>query len=38
VAAELAAELAVMAEWLGLSGVLVAPRGDMAAPLAAAMS
>ncbi len=38
VAAELAAELALMSEWLGLSGVLVAPRGDMAAPLAAAMS
>ncbi len=38
VAAELAAELTVMAEWLGLSGVLVAHRGDMAAPLAAAMS
>jgi uncharacterized protein len=38
VAAELAAELTVMAEWLGLSGVLVAPRGDMAAPLVAAMS
>ncbi len=38
VAGELAAELAVMAEWLGLSGVFVAGRGDMAAPLAAAMS
>jgi uncharacterized protein len=38
VAAELAAELAVMAEWLGLSGVFVADRGDMAAPLVAAMS
>ena len=38
VAAELAAELAVMAEWLGLSGVFVASRGDMAAPLVAAMS
>ena len=38
VAAELAAELAVMAQWLGLSGVFVADRGDMAAPLVAAMS
>jgi len=38
VAAELAAELGVMAEWLGLSGVFVASRGDMAAPLVAAMS
>jgi uncharacterized protein len=38
VAAELAAELGVMAEWLELSGVLVTPRGDMAAPLVAAMS
>jgi uncharacterized protein YcaQ len=38
VAAELAAELGVMAEWLELSGVLVAARGDMAAPLVAAMS
>ncbi|MBV9920756.1 MAG: YcaQ family DNA glycosylase, partial [Pseudonocardia sp.] len=38
VAAELGAELTVVAEWLGLSGVLVAPRGDMAAPLVAAMS
>jgi uncharacterized protein len=38
VAAELAAELGVMAGWLELSGVLVAPRGDMAAPLVAAMS
>ena len=38
VAAELAAELAVMAAWLGLAGVFVADRGDMAAPLVAAMS
>jgi uncharacterized protein len=38
VAAELAGELQAMAEWLGLSGVLVGPRGDMAAPLVAAMS
>ena len=29
---------AVMAEWLELAGVLVAPRGDLAAPLVAAMS
>ena len=32
VAAELAAELAVMAEWLGLSGVLVADRGGHGRP------
>jgi uncharacterized protein YcaQ len=38
VAAELAGELQAMAEWLGLSGVLVGPRGNMAAPLVAAMS
>lgn len=30
---ELAAELATMAGWLGLSGVQVLPRGDLAAPL-----
>ena len=35
-AAELAAELESMAEWLGLGGVAVQPRGDLAAPLAAA--
>jgi len=35
-AGELAAELASMAEWLGLGGVAVQPRGDLAAPLAAA--
>ena len=35
-AAELAAELDSMAEWLGLGGVAVQPRGDLAAPLAAA--
>ena len=34
VAAELAAELQVMAEWLGLDGVEVGERGDLAAPLA----
>jgi uncharacterized protein YcaQ len=35
VAAELAAELALAAEWLGLDGVTVAPRGDLAPTLAA---
>jgi uncharacterized protein YcaQ len=35
-AAELAAELEAMAAWLGLGGVAVQPRGDLAAPLAAA--
>ena len=35
-AAELAAELESMAGWLGLGGVAVLPRGDLAAPLAAA--
>jgi uncharacterized protein YcaQ len=38
VVAELAAELEVMAEWLGLEGVVVGARGDLAAPLAAARS
>ena len=32
----LAAELESMAGWLGLGGVAVQPRGDLAAPLAAA--
>ena len=36
VAAELAAELAVMASWLGLEAVVVADRGDLGAPLASA--
>jgi uncharacterized protein YcaQ len=31
---ELAAELRLMAEWLGFDGVLVGERGDLAAPLA----
>jgi uncharacterized protein len=35
VAAELAQELGVMAEWLELDGVAVGERGDLAAPLAA---
>jgi uncharacterized protein len=35
-AAELATELERMAGWLGLGGVAVQPRGDLAAPLAAA--
>ena len=37
VAAELAAELASMAGWQGLSGVEVLPRGDLAAALDAAV-
>lgn len=36
IAGELAAELSIMADWLGLSRVVVAGRGDLAAPLAAA--
>ena len=36
VAAELAGELASMASWLGLERVVVAQRGDLAAPLASA--
>jgi uncharacterized protein len=36
-AAELAAELALMVEWLGLDGIVVEPRGDLAAALAAAV-
>ena len=38
VAAELAAELAVTAEWLGLAGTAVEPRGDLAAALSAAVA
>jgi uncharacterized protein len=38
VAAELAAELCLTAEWLGLGGVFVEPRGDLAAALAAAVA
>jgi uncharacterized protein YcaQ len=37
VARELAAQLAVTAEWLGLDGVAVARRGDLAAELARAV-
>ena len=38
VVTELAAELALLAGWLGLDGgVAVEPRGDLAAPLAAAV-
>jgi uncharacterized protein YcaQ len=37
VSAELAAELAAMAEWLGLDGVAVGERGDLAGPLARAL-
>lgn len=36
-AAELAAELALLAEWLELEGIEVARRGDLAAPLSAAL-
>jgi uncharacterized protein len=38
VAAELAAELALVAPWLGLGSVAVAGRGDLAAELAAAVA
>jgi uncharacterized protein YcaQ len=38
VAAELAAELCVTAEWLGLGGVVVEARGDLAPALAAAVA
>jgi uncharacterized protein YcaQ len=34
---ELAAELRELAEWLGLSGVVVSPRGDLAGALAQAL-
>jgi uncharacterized protein len=37
-AAELAAELATMAGWLGLDEVVVEPRGDLAAALAVEVS
>jgi uncharacterized protein YcaQ len=37
VAQELAAELVVTAEWLGLSGVEAVPRGDLASDLEAAL-
>ncbi|WP_214405322.1 winged helix-turn-helix domain-containing protein [Pseudonocardia lacus] len=38
VAAELAAELVTMAQWLGLSGVVVGERGELAPALAAAVA
>ncbi len=38
VAEELAAELALAADWLGMSGVDVEPRGDLAASLHAAVA
>ncbi|GEL20348.1 winged helix-turn-helix domain-containing protein [Pseudonocardia asaccharolytica] len=38
VAAELAAELRLMAGWLGLDGVRVGDRGELSAPLARALS
>jgi len=37
VAAALAAELGEMASWLGLGGIAVAGRGDLARPLRAAL-
>ncbi len=37
VAAELAAELATTASWLGLAGIEVMPRGDLAGALRAAV-
>jgi uncharacterized protein YcaQ len=37
VVTELAAELRVMAEWLGLDAVVAGGRGDLAAPLAAVL-
>lgn len=37
VVAELAAELRVMAQWLGLDAVVAGERGELAAPLAAAL-
>ena len=36
-AVELAAELQLMAEWLGLADVVVSPVGDLAGDLAAAV-
>jgi len=38
IAEPLAAELALMAGWLGLAGIAVAPRGDLSAALAAAVA
>jgi uncharacterized protein YcaQ len=38
VAPELAAELALVASWLGLDGVLVEPKGDLAGDLARAVA
>jgi uncharacterized protein YcaQ len=38
VAAELAEELALLAEWHGLDGIVVGPRGDLAAPLTVAVA
>jgi len=37
VAAELAAELRLIAAWLGLDGISVAARGDLSAELAASV-
>jgi uncharacterized protein YcaQ len=38
VAEALAAELVELATWLGLSGVVVGERGDLAGPLAVALA
>jgi uncharacterized protein YcaQ len=38
VAAELAAELRLMADWLGLDDVRLGERGDLIAPLAQALA
>ncbi|BAS17196.1 conserved hypothetical protein [Arthrobacter sp. Hiyo8] len=37
-AVELAAELRLMAQWLGLDDVVVSPMGDLSSPLASAVA
>jgi uncharacterized protein YcaQ len=37
VAAELADELRLMADWLGLESISIGPKGNLAKPLAAAL-